>query len=303
MRAVPKWDDLPEDQYGIVKVVKKISIAKEDTRGWKNQDTATSNYMQDRNGVAHLFCGVFDGHGKYGAEVSQKAAERLPSHLVVQENMLKSPQKAFEVAIKATDADGYLHLGSNIEYSGATCVAVLVDQDQRMLHVANVGDSRAVLGRQVPDAKSPRWEAIALTQDQKPDDQKELERIELSGGHVAPVDDDDGNPVGPARVWDGPNRQKPGIAMSRTLGDGCAHQLGVISDPEVTRHQLTPEDRFMLIATDGLWDSLDNEKAVYICQKFVHMPEVALKALVKAVRDVEGGLLTDDTTIMLVVFS
>ncbi|CAK0838289.1 unnamed protein product [Prorocentrum cordatum] len=118
-------------------------------------------------------------------------------------------------------------------YSGTTCVSVLVDQVQRLLHVANVGDSRAVLGREIPDAKTPRFQAIALTQDQKPDDEEELDRIRMSGGHVQRALDEEGNEVGPARVWDGPNCMKPGLGMSRTLGDGCARECGVIADPVV----------------------------------------------------------------------
>merc|ERR1740138_2025151 len=104
------------------------------------------------------------------------------------------------------------------------------------------------------------------------------------------------------RVWDSVACEKPGLATSRSFGDGCARSIGVTSKPVVTHHKLQAEDRFMLIATDGLWDSLPNEEAVRIAAKFIHLPHVACKALVEAVRRTEGGALVDDTTVVLVVF-
>lgn len=32
--------------------------------------------------------------------------------------------------------------------------------------------------------------------------------------------------------------------------------------PEITYHKLRPQDRFLILATDGLWDELHNEEAV-----------------------------------------
>lgn len=305
LRPVPKWEDATEKMRGSIKCVEMITMPKEDTPGWRNQDSATRNCLQGGgDGAAHLLCSVCDGHGKHGDEASQVAADRLPRHLMMQGNLLEKPKEAFKAAVNATDADLYSRMGAKVEYSGTTCVAVLVDQVQRTLHVANVGDSRAVLGRRIPDAKTPRFEAIPLTEDQKPDASEELDRIRMSGGHVQQATDDEGKPVGPARVWDGPNCMKPGLGMSRTMGDGCARECGVIADPVVTCHRLTPEDRFVLIATDGLWDSLPNKEAIHICSRVLHLgPKIALNSLVKAVREEEGGQLTDDTTIMLVVFN
>lgn len=32
--------------------------------------------------------------------------------------------------------------------------------------------------------------------------------------------------------------------------------------PEITYHKLRPQDRFLILGTDGLWDELDSEEAV-----------------------------------------
>lgn len=60
------------------------------------------------------------------------------------------------------------------------------------------------------------------------------------------------NPVGPQRVWL-QHQQIPGLAMTRSLGDMVAASVGVSCHPEITEYSLTPNDRFLLVATDGVW--------------------------------------------------
>mmetsp|Transcript_30204 Transcript_30204/g.76389 ORF Transcript_30204/g.76389 Transcript_30204/m.76389 type:complete len:382 (+) Transcript_30204:109-1254(+) len=316
METCIPWAELGPERKAGVKHVEVGSGAKECAVGWVNQDAttacappgngeATGDFSAGTTHDGSLFFCVFDGHGKLGHEVAAVAAERLPAHLAAQPGgPLAAPKKSIEAAFRKTDDDIYQSLGPRVEYSGSTGVAVVMDPISRVLHVGNVGDSRAVLGQYSPDGRSPRWNARALTTDLKPDLPDERERIELSGGTVMALEGDDGTDVGPARVWDSVAREKPGLAVSRSLGDGASRCLGVIAEPVVTMHQLQPMDRFLLIATDGLWDSLGNEQAVRITSRYLerNLPHVAIKALIEAVRREEGGQLVDDTTIILVVF-
>jgi hypothetical protein len=72
-------------------------------------------------------------------------------------------------------------------------------------------------------------------------------------------------PVGPCRVWY-QNRvgETLGLAMSRSLGDAVAHKCGVSAEPEVFEHTTDPSDEFMVLATDGVFDVLDNQQVVQI---------------------------------------
>ena len=54
-----------------------------------------------------------------------------------------------------------------------------------------------------------------------------------------------GRRVGPHRVFN-KDRTAPGLAMSRSLGDGYAHSLGVSAAPTCTAHKLTPSDQFVV---------------------------------------------------------
>jgi serine/threonine protein phosphatase PrpC len=44
------------------------------------------------------------------------------------------------------------------------------------------------------------------------------------------------------------------LAVTRALGDHALKTEGVICSPHVDRHVITPDDRIMIIASDGLWD-------------------------------------------------
>lgn len=52
--------------------------------------------------------------------------------------------------------------------------------------------------------------------------------------------------------------------MSRSFGDSIVHDLGVSCDPEISNHQIVSNDIFLICATDGVWDVIDNNLAVQI---------------------------------------
>lgn len=57
------------------------------------------------------------------------------------------------------------------------------------------------------------------------------------------------------RVWL-PNEDMPGLAMSRSFGDFCLKNHGIIALPELSYRRLTADDRFLLLATDGVMNRL-----------------------------------------------
>ena len=57
-----------------------------------------------------------------------------------------------------------------------------------------------------------------------------------------------------------------GLAMSRSLGDAIAHKSGVSAEPEIFDHTIDEYDEFLIVATDGVWDVIDNNQAVQMVQ-------------------------------------
>ena len=46
--------------------------------------------------------------------------------------------------------------------------------------------------------------------------------------------------------------------MSRSLGDQMAHTLGCSDIPEIRKHSLDHENNQIVIASDGVWEVMEN---------------------------------------------
>lgn len=145
---------------------RKIKIFKEFTKtGYNGTETKKNNqdisiiYPNFNNQKDSYFFSVCDGHGIVGHEVSRYIKTYLPVNL---ENELKlknltmfssdnkAINKSFEDMFNLTNIN--LNNSSvETEYSGSTCVS-LVYSPQKIL-TANIGDSRAVMGKLIEGSK------------------------------------------------------------------------------------------------------------------------------------------------------
>lgn len=103
------------------------------------------------------------------------------------------------------------------------------------------------------------WSSQNLTRDHKPTEIDEYDRIILSNGRVEPIKDDKGNFKGPPRVWF-KNENIPGLGMSRSMGDRISFEVGVIPRPEIMEWYCSEEDKFIILASDGIWEYLDSDE-------------------------------------------
>lgn len=103
-----------------------------------------------------------------------------------------------------------------------------------------------------------------MSTDHKPSLPTEAARIKKNGGRIEPFYDEDGNPIGPERVWK-MDENKPGLAMSRSFGDRVAATLGVTWIPEITERIVEEHDKFLIMASDGVWEFISNEEVANPC--------------------------------------
>lgn len=303
-----KWNEIAEKHRAQAAFVQIESATKEHP-GWQNQDRAIAAAPSigggDGGAPLWMLFGVLDGHGNHGHEVSEMVMQRVPRHLAGHSEVLSHSHKALEVAVITADNDVHVMMKSDAEYSGTTGCFVFLNTVSGTLTCANVGDSRAVLARKVGDT----WESHWLSTDHKPDLEQERERIEMSGGVVAKVRAKDGREVGTHRVWESNALEKPGLAVSRSIGDACGRSIGVVATPTFQTHQLQENDKFLIIGSDGLWDCVSPDAAIHDTAKWLRntslrlemSTSLATKSLIKKVREEEGGILEDDTTIVIVV--
>merc|ERR1712130_620181 len=169
------------------------------------------------------------------------------------------PEKAFKKGV----AEMVIALNKtkiNCSFSGTTLVFGLLIN--KTLWVGNVGDSRAVMARK----KNGRMVPVELSRDHKPEDPTEKKRILSLGGRVHPIPGPPDVDCGPSRVWLN-DQDLPGLAMSRSIGDNICCNIGVISEPEVKKFDITKDDLFAVWASDGVWEFLSNNDVLSIIYK------------------------------------
>ncbi|KAF8449727.1 phosphatase 2C-like domain-containing protein [Kalaharituber pfeilii] len=223
---------------------------------------------------------IFDGHaGTYAADWCGKKL-----HLVLEETIRKNPDTPIPelLDVTFTNCDGQLEklpmrnsgctavcavlrwedrpvssFSPNLPQSGGDGVkspigALLPTERQRVLYTANVGDARIILCR--------NGKALRLSYDHKGSDENESRRVSNAGGLILN------------------NRVNGVLAVTRALGDSYMKEL-VTGHPYTTETVLQPDDEFILLACDGLWDVCSDQEAVDLVRD-VDDPQLASKMLV-----------------------
>ena len=104
--------------------------------------------------------------------------------------------------------------------------------------------------------------------DHKPTEEDEARRIYKKGGRIKPfIDEETGEEVGPQRVWV-KDDEVPGLAMTRSFGDRVAAIAGTICLPEIKEYNFNENDKFLILASDGVWEFIQSEECINIIGKF-----------------------------------
>ncbi|KAI5314789.1 hypothetical protein PRUPE_8G139700 [Prunus persica] len=226
------------------------------------------------------YVGIYDGHG--GPEASRFVNNHLFPYLhkFATEQGGLSPD-VIKKAFSATE-DEFLRLVKRslpvmpqIASVGSCCLVGAISDD--VLYVANLGDSRAVLGRRVSESKRSAVVAERLSTDHNVGDEqvrKEVEALHPDDAHVV---------VYTRGVW----RIKGIIQVSRSIGDVYLKKPEfnrdpiyqqflnpvpmkrpvMTAEPSIITRNLKPQDSFLIFASDGLWEQLSDEAAVEIVFK------------------------------------
>jgi len=230
-----------------------ISCQKGDKGGDKspNQDNFSLTFFS--NGYT-LAC-VFDGHGQWGHLVSTRTVQTVPYFLIKSSSFPEDMERALVEAFERAHEDVValaLSQNWNVMASGTTAVAALWKGNR--IWFANCGDSRCVVSS-VSDG-----EVFYETADHKLEDEKESARISAAGGKIKTQTYEDGYTM--HRLYIG-QENYPGLAMSRSLGDVCVKDYGVIPTPEVTCREVDLSKRpFLILSSDGIWEFMSSDDVV-----------------------------------------
>jgi len=191
----------------------------------------------DKDSDRFSFFGAYDGHcGKYTSlfirsQIHHKVCKhpKFPNDIdkAIHESILEIDRLANDIQERDEFA------------CGSTALAVWVRNNEELI-VGNVGDCRGFICR--------GGKPIEIANPHHPNREDEKQRIESGGGAV---------------IKRGAWRVNGILAVSRSIGDNNLKKF-VIPDPEVTKFSILPEDEFVIIASDGLWDVIKPEEMINI---------------------------------------
>jgi len=164
---------------------------------------------------------------------------------------------------------------------GCTGVVCLILDQQ--LFMANIGDSEAIL----VSVSNEEVSSQNMTTAHKATDPTEKNRIEALGGHVFF-----------GRVFGA-------LAVSRSFGDARykkpkTSQNFVSFEPAIQTEKLTPSQRYLVLACDGLWDVMSHQEAANLCHDSFQAGNSAA-AVAKVLVQAALGRRTEDNVTVIVV--
>ena len=177
---------------------------------------------------ASLFA-IFDGHG--GSDVVKFVKDRLPQLIKNYLIDLCPVEIAFKKAFEKVDQELKFF---DSEYIGTTATIVLIKDNK--IYCANVGDSKAYI------LYDKSYKQISSDHKVTIDDEKI--RVESMGGIIRK------------------NRIMGQLILTRTLGDLYVKQYGVINTPDISVNEINRTIKYVILASDGVWDVVDLETLV-----------------------------------------
>ncbi|KAL7626768.1 hypothetical protein AAE478_003542 [Parahypoxylon ruwenzoriense] len=220
-----------------------------------------------------------DVESKAGQEVNEDAIQQAlkSAFTKLDDALVKSAVATIESDLPFAEKARRLEAA----YAGSCALLTLFDPSSRTLRVASTGDCRAVLGQKTADGK---WVTTELSTDQTGATPSEITRLRAQFP-------DEPDVVQGGRVW--------GMQPSRTFGDGMwkwtsqlkenlRNHYNGLSLPSAVRYQgykdgpyLTAEPMvtttnipdsqpsFVILATDGLWDTMESAEAVDLVGRWI----------------------------------
>jgi len=279
----------PRSTKGVCRLVTGSYTVWGEKPSWPKQWVSQDAHLVTSLPGNRLLVAVFDGHGEQGHHIAAQVKRVFEQQAVGLADDPAGPVSGFHRVFAMCQ----VMLAQQEELcrlSGTTATVALIDLAQQKVTTAHVGDSTVIIMR--------NGVVVFATQDHKLDMEAER-RVMAHGGVVRAVSVRGGH--GSVRRVFAKNRNYPGLAMARALGDLEANRLGVLAEPEViTGLSFTSQDS-LLVASDGLWDMLPREVVAAGIVSQTTDPDAVVRSLVLDARSCYPvGTDVDDITAVLV---
>ena len=195
----------------------------------EDKGKSISNFNHDPNKI--LFC-LFDGHGgdsvsnflqKNFGKYMKKYIKEMEIHCLREIDF----DEMFEKIDQKLKELNYYEVGST-----ASIIYIIKIGYKRILYCVNIGDSRCILTQNNCSRK--------LSYDDLANDNYESNRINNEGGLIIN------------------GRVSGKLMVTRAFGDWEQKSFGVISSPHITKIEINAEHKYVIMASDGVWDVMDD---------------------------------------------
>ena len=273
--------------------------------------------------------GIMDGHGVNGQLVSQYLKKKIISNFAVKEtynlikknrneimenfiyhNLTKNNFSLIKNIINSIDKD---LSKENFDSKSSGSTLLLLFHISNFIICANIGDSRCILikknntlenNNNINDLNNLKFENLSF--DHKPNNQEEKKRIIENGGIVRQSIKYNGIYEGCFRIYM-KEKNYPGLAISRTIGDFDAKLIGTISEPDIKMKVIDDNFICVVLASDGLWDVMQGNdviKEIYPFLEKNNFEEIAENLVNKALFSWKAeSFLRDDISTIVGVFN
>ena len=236
----------------------------------EDKSKSIENFNNDKN---QMIFEIFDGHG--GDEMSiylqNNLAQIYKQNLLLNKgNIILSLKNAFR------DADDEMRNQLNIEGLGSTGTLVHIrweSENDLVVYSANVGDSRVSL-------ISPEH-IIRLSYDHRTTDEKEKKRILESGLEI--IDNRINGTLMLTRIFGNYEYKNNNEDNEEDENDN----KGLICEPFISKINidLNIENQFLILASDGIWDAINEEEIQHIIQNHYDTQQICSMTIKNCLRN------------------
>ena len=236
----------------------------------EDKSKSIENFNNDKN---QMIFEVFDGHG--GDEMStylqNNLAQIYKQNLLLNKgNIILSLKNAFR------DVDDEMRNQLNIEGLGSTGTLVHIrweSENDLVVYSANVGDSRVSL-------ISPEH-IIRLSYDHRTTDEKEKKRILESGLEI--IDNRINGTLMLTRIFGNYEYKNNNEDNEEDENDN----KGLICEPFISKINidLNIENQFLILASDGIWDAINEEEIQHIIQNHYDTQQICSMTIKNCLRN------------------
>ena len=261
--------------------------------------------------------GVFDGHGEHGDLLTQEIRDLFKdffSNIKYYDNLINinansiynylsknNFEKIYDIFKKINEIIHQKYISNNycIKCGTTTNILILFSKKNIINKIIsmNLGNTKSILINENNQIKQ-------LNICHTPNNTNEKNRIEKNGGEIGRAEWIN---EGPLRIWY-KGKKDSGLSITRSFGDFEAEQLGVISIPDIEDYNIDEEKiKIIIIATEGLWTFLKNEKIMDIILPYYKSHDIKsatkkLTEIAKNIWKIKNPCEISDITIIILFF-